>query len=240
MTTSGTLRVLTWNVRDMLGDPLAVHRVLRAADADVACLQEVPRWPRSRPRLAALARECGMFYACGGGESAGTALLAGLRVDVRTACARRLPVRGWLTRPRGWAGAVVRLTGTRPVALASIHLGLSAPERADHVARLLALAASVDVPVVLAGDLNEPPGGPSWSALLVRLRDPGADGKATFPAARPRRRIDAVLVDPALPVTCYGWPSGVHEADVVAGSDHRPVIADVSLPLEIGRSLDPA
>ncbi|HEX5535115.1 MAG TPA: endonuclease/exonuclease/phosphatase family protein [Actinomycetales bacterium] len=223
------LRVLTWNVRDMLGDPLAVHRVLRDADADVACLQEAYRYPRSRPRLAALARQSGMLFACGGRVSAGTAVLTSYRADVSRVAAEPLPVRGLLTRPRGWAGVVAGLPGTKRAAVLSIHLGLDAGERADHVRRVLGVVERSGAPAVAAGDLNEPPGGPSWQALQERLRDPGISSGPTFSAANPRRRIDAVLVDPAVEVVSYGWPAGVREEDVKAASDHRPVMAELRL-----------
>lgn len=224
------LRVLTWNVRDLLGDPLAVHRVLRAARPDVACLQEAHRWPGSRARLATLARRSGLLYLCGGRESAGTALLMDLRTEVAATTAARLPVTGRLTRPRGYAAATVGLPGTSAVRVVSLHLGLDASERADHCDRLLASLPD-GAPVVLAGDLNEPPGGPSWTAFAERALDPPhASPAATFPARSPRRRIDAVLVDPALTVTSHGWPDGVAEADVVLASDHRPVLATITLP----------
>jgi endonuclease/exonuclease/phosphatase family metal-dependent hydrolase len=225
-----SLRVLTWNVHDLLGDPLAVQSVLRAAAPDVACLQEVSRWPGSRRRTAQLARSAGMFFTCGARASAGTALLTSLRVEVRRAAAGRLPVQGWRTRPRGWAHAVVRLPGSVCVEVASLHLGLSPGERRDHVCRILAARLDPTVPLVAAGDLNEAPGGPSWAVLLDELRDPGEAGPPTFPASCPRRRIDAVLVDQGLQVSSYGYPTGVDEADVLAASDHRPVLAEIALP----------
>ena len=60
---SDVLRVLTWNVRDLLGDSSAVARVITAAAADVVCLQEAPRIVFSRNQLAGLARRCGLFFA---------------------------------------------------------------------------------------------------------------------------------------------------------------------------------
>jgi endonuclease/exonuclease/phosphatase family metal-dependent hydrolase len=110
-----------------------------------------------------------------------------------------------------------------------VHLGLDADERAAHVQRVLG-SLPPDVPAVVAGDLNEPPGGPSWQALAARATDRGEGSGVTFSTARPRRRIDAVLVDPALEVASYGFPAGFSEADVFAASDHRPVLAEIVLP----------
>ena len=223
----GTLRVLTWNVRNHLGDPLAVHRVLRGARPDVACLQEVTRWPFSRHRLASLGRACGLRLVCGGRASAGAALLVGARPGFRGASATRLDVRGLFTRPRGLASVLVALPGTEPVWVASVHLGLNEAERAMHVAAILAAAPSG--PAVVAGDLNEPPGGPSWVALATRFADAGAGSGPTFPAAHPRTRIDAVLADPGLEVVAAGWPDGVDERDVAAASDHLPLLVTLRL-----------
>jgi endonuclease/exonuclease/phosphatase family metal-dependent hydrolase len=221
------LRVLTWNIRDLLGDPLAVHRVIKAANADVACLQEAPRLLFTRNKLAALARHSGMLFACGGRPSAGTAILTNLRVDVHEPRAVPLPVATWRTRPRGYAAARVNRPGGKPVLVASIHLGLTPQERADHTERILTDVRAAGVPVILAGDLNEPPDGPSWRTLADLARDPGEGSAPTFSAQRPRRRIDAVLVSPQLEVVDYGWPHGVSEDDVVLASDHRPVVAQV-------------
>ena len=222
------LRVLSWNVRDHLGDPLAVQRVLRDAAPDVACLQEVSRWPGSRGRLGSLARATGLYYTCGGRPSAGTAILTSGRTDVRSATATRLPVSGWRTRPRGTASAVVRLPRTETIRVASVHLGLDEVERASHVDAFARQLAD-GVPTVVAGDLNETPDGPSWRTLQQHLTDTCPDGDPTFPAARPRSRIDAVLADPRIEVRTAGWPDDVSEADVIAASDHRPVFAVVRL-----------
>lgn len=225
-----SLRLLTWNVRDMLGDPLAAHRVLRAAAADVVLLQEAPRLALSRGRIAAIARHSGLLFVCGGHASAGTALLVSLRTEVRRSRAVRLPVSGRLTRPRGYVATEIGLPGTGSVLVAGIHLGLTPEERADHVGRIVADVKASNLPAVVAGDLNETPGGPSWRALRDIAVDPEPDAPPTYSARRPRRRIDAVLASPHLPVSDYGWPDGVSERDVVLASDHRPVAATIQLP----------
>jgi len=221
----GGLRVLTWNVHDLLGDPLAVVAVLRAAAPDVVCLQEAPRLWRTAYKLATLARSAGLLYVTGGRPSAGTALLCSTRAVVSGEAAVRLPTRGRLTRPRGLAHAHVGLPGTAPVHVVSVHLGLAPDERAEHVAMIRDLVAP-SAAAVVAGDLNETPGGPSWRALADVVTDPAPGAPVTFPVRGPDRRLDAVLTSPGLPVHEYAsWQPD--EAALRRASDHRPVLAVV-------------
>ena len=224
---SAGLRVVSWNVRDLLGDPLAVHRVLRALAPDVACLQEVPRRPGSRWRVAALARAAGLLYVAGGRDAGGTALLVSLRAEVGAAAAVRLPVAGRTARTRGAVVAEVGLPGTARVAVAGVHLGLDAGERLQHCA-LVRSRVAAGLPLVVCGDLNERPDGAAWTAW-GDARDPAPDAGPTFPAASPRSRIDAVLVGPGVEVLSYD-DGGADRGDVRAASDHVPVVAVLGLP----------
>jgi endonuclease/exonuclease/phosphatase family metal-dependent hydrolase len=224
-----SIRVLTWNVHDLLGDPLAVVAVLRSAAADVVCLQEAPRLVRTRPRIAALARKAGLLFVTGGRESAGTALLCSMRAVVTAEAAVRLPTTGRLTRPRGLAHARIGLPGTAPLHVASVHLGLSPEERARHAALVVELLTPSGGAVVVAGDVNETPGGPSWAALAAVAADPAPGAPPTFPARSPDRRLDAVLAGPAVTVREYGeWRPD--EALVRRASDHYPVLAVLDPP----------
>jgi endonuclease/exonuclease/phosphatase family metal-dependent hydrolase len=86
----------------------------------------------------------------------------------------------------------------------------------------------LDAPVVLAGDLNETPGGGAWRMLADGLVDGGAaDNEPTFPAREPGRRIDAILSDPR--ITVAGWRV-VGTDTARRASDHLPVVADLVLP----------
>ena len=225
------LRLLSWNVRDLLGDPLAVARVLRSADADLVCLQEAPRWPGSLPRLAALARSAGLLSVAGGRASAGTAILCSARVDVLCTVTTRLPVTGRLARPRGVVTAVIRLPGRPALAVASVHLPLEPARRVLHAGQIQRLLAGPGLPAVLAGDLNEPPGGPAWQACSPLLADPWPWAGPTFPARRPTRRIDAVLAgrDVRVEADQYWRPDG---RDVRLASDHLPVLAVIDLDVD--------
>ena len=61
-----TLRLLSYNVRSLRDDPAAVARVMRAAEPDVAIVQEAPRFLRWRSSCAALARRAGLLWVSGG------------------------------------------------------------------------------------------------------------------------------------------------------------------------------
>lgn len=224
--------MVSYNVRSLGGDRRAVATVVRAGEPDVVALQEAPRFLRWRSRRAALARDTGLVVV-GGPRLGGVALLGALRTRVlvtRDVLLSRTP---GLHR-RGVALAVLEVAGAR-VAIAVIHLGLDATERRRHAVEVLAHAAHLARPyaaaIVVAGDVNEEPGEPAWAVLTARLRDayaaaPAGPG-ATFTARQPRRRIDAVFVDPRVEVAAVSVPD---LPEVAVASDHRPVLAVLRLP----------
>ncbi len=224
------VRVVSWNVRDLLGDPFALRRVLRSLQADVVCLQEAPRRFRSEWRTARLARSVGLRHAGGGGASGGTALLLGPHVGVRELEAVRLPVPGLFTRTRGLVVAqlaVVSGPGAgAAITVACLHLPLDRRQRVQHARLAVAALTRRPGPYVVGADVNEPPGGPAWAELAPVTPDPAPDAGHTFPAGREDVRADAVLVGRGLHVTAYG-DGGADRADVVAASDHLPVVVDL-------------
>jgi endonuclease/exonuclease/phosphatase family metal-dependent hydrolase len=216
--------LLSWNVWKLLGDPLAVRRVLRAAEPDLVCLQEVPAMPWSSWQLAALARATGLNVVTGGRSGAGNALLCSSRLQVHEAAALRFrPANRWIQR-RGAVLATVSRPGGPAFQVAGVHLGLDPAERRAHVAELLAGLSASRLPAVVAGDLNEPAGGPSWQALATLVTDPAPEAAATFSVARPRRRIDVVLAGPGIEIVDYAqWQPDPRDAALA--SDHLPVLA---------------
>ena len=230
-------RIMTYNVRGLRDDVSVLARVVRAADPDVLCVQESPRLLRWRSRCARLARECGLTYVAGGGTSAGAVVLASLRARVRGTDEALLSASARLHR-RGYATAILERQDVR-VRVTSLHLGLDADERRRHVAELLAALPPDDAleADVVAGDLNEAPGAPAWTALAeAGFADlAGASPRPTFPAHRPRVRLDTVLARPRpatdvvadVPAELAEWaaPSAAERA-----TDHLPVVVD--LPLE--------
>jgi endonuclease/exonuclease/phosphatase family metal-dependent hydrolase len=123
--------------------------------------------------------------------------------------------------------------GGRLLGVVGCHLSLVPERRVEEVRRVVAAAAMLRGPVVLAGDLNERPDGPSWAVLRAAgFEDPGADpGRPdweTFPADAPRRRIDALLVRGDVRVLEHGDP-GVATDLLTRASDHRPVLAELEV-----------
>ncbi|MEW9527906.1 endonuclease/exonuclease/phosphatase family protein [Microbispora sp. NPDC049125] len=228
------LRVAAYNVRSLRDDRAALLRVIRAVRPDVLCLQEVPRFAGWRWRRRALARDAGMAVAAGG-RVGGVAVLAGPAVRVLHGRGHRLRWYSGLEW-RGAALAVVGKDGAR-YAVCSIHLDLVAGARLRHAVQVTAIlegaARTFGARAVLAGDVNEEPGGPVWRHLAGRYTDcfaaaPEGDGR-TFPAGDPRARIDAIFAGPGLHVLRCGG-ADVSPRDLAAASDHLPVVADLALP----------
>lgn len=220
-----TLRVASYNLRDLKDDEQAAARVVRAINPDVLCLQEVPRYPLSSKRIGRFAARCGLSWSGGHRGSGGTTMMSGPRVEVLDVRHGRLKV-AWLQRERGYAVGHVRLPGQRSVGFVSIHLSLDAAERAEHAATVLA-ALPRDGLLVLAGDLNEGPDGQAWRSIAERLRVVSGDA-LTFPAKNPCHRLDAIFASAGLPVAA-GDPLALNLADLQAASDHLPVWVDLDL-----------
>ncbi len=218
------LRLMTWNIRSLRDDRAAVVQILRTCAPDVLFVQEAPRFLRAQSKLAALAREAGLVVASGGRASAGIGLLTTLRVDVDAPSSHLLTKTDHLHQ-RGLAIAELSLGDLRFVA-GSLHLGLDAAERQRHgseIARLLGTG-----PSVVAGDFNEGSVGPAWQALAAGRQDVGAAANLpTFSSRDPRNRIDTILVPADWRVTPVSPLEILHESDLRAATDHRPVIADV-------------
>jgi endonuclease/exonuclease/phosphatase family metal-dependent hydrolase len=220
------LRVVSYNVRSLRDDRTALVRVIRELNPDLLCLQEAPRRLRWRARCAALARETGLLYVGGGGTTGGAAMLASVRVDVRSTIEYRFSRTPGLHQ-RGAVAAHVEL-GRAAAVVASVHLGLDAAERLRHRSELVGLVDRFGCTVtMIAGDINERPDKPAWQAIAADFSDAGAaDDTPTFSTRIPRRRIDGIFVRGPARVRSYRVVDG---ADVVTASDHRPVVVDVEL-----------
>ncbi|MEU1761105.1 endonuclease/exonuclease/phosphatase family protein [Micromonospora sp. NPDC005223] len=230
MTDTGVpLRVVSYNIHSQRDDTAALAEVVRTAAPDVVIVQEGPRRFRWRQKCAALAESFGMVVGAGGLPSLGNVLLTSLRVRVVDARCQRYPLTPG-RHMRGVAYAQCRVGGV-DVLLAGSHLSTDPAERPAQAAAFKRELAASTLPVVAGADINEGPDGPAWQTLAEGLTDTAlaADraDRLTFSCADPRRRIDALFVDPRITVVDY---------DVVdtpltrRASDHFPVLVDLLLP----------
>lgn len=228
-----TVRLLSYNIRSMRDDRVALARVIRGQRPDVVCVQEAPRFFGWRRKRRWLARRAALAPAVSR-RPAGLEVYAGPR-------ARTLHREHHLLSPvpkmhrRGLAVGVFEVGGARLIA-ASVHLDLADAPRLTHAEEILSTLDRVrqeyDAPVVIAGDINEQPGGDTWNLLSAKLQDAyataPAGGELTFSAANPRRRIDGVFADPAIEVLSCGVPDDPGNVFAQA-SDHRPLLAELAM-----------
>lgn len=245
-------RVCTFNIHHGVGSDgrLDLDRtadVIAATGATLVGLQEVDRTLSARSawvdQARWLAERLGMDVVHGAtidrdpvpGAPPGTA-----RRRYGNALLSAHPVRSWRAvrlpgsarrEARGVVDATVDVDGVDVRVLVTHLQNRAARERreqADHV-RQLVDAGGPGRPTILLGDLNALPDSPEVRLLSDVLVDAwaaaGTGPGPTFPASRPRARIDYVFV-----------ATGVHPlaATVVdsRASDHRPVVVDVGVPGE--------
>jgi endonuclease/exonuclease/phosphatase family metal-dependent hydrolase len=233
---SAVVRVLGYNVRSLRDDRAALARVVRACAPDLVCVQEAPRFFRWRKHAARLARDCGLVYVTGGATASGPMILASLRAHVERTEDVLLPRTPGLHQ-RGFATAVVRIGGAR-FGVLSCHLSMNTRERYAQGGLLLECLAQLGVPhALVAGDLNDRPGGRTFRRLAAELQDGWAvspwGGEHTTRPGDPPQRIDAVFATRGVEVLGCGVPrglDGVRESDLRRATDHLPVLAAVRVP----------
>jgi endonuclease/exonuclease/phosphatase family metal-dependent hydrolase len=218
------LRVMTYNVRSLRDDADALAAVVRSCAPDVLLVQEAPRFLRWRSKRAALARRCGLVVATAD-RPGGLCIITALRADVVDTSFSLLPKTSG-HHQRAIAGATVACAGAH-WRLLSVHMSTDASERQRHVAALApVLSAESVAPLIVGGDINEDPGGPTYSALSAHGQDcfavAGSGDGFTSPSASPTRRLDAIFASPSLSVVSC---EVIDAPGVAAASDHRPVLA---------------
>ncbi|MFD5325082.1 endonuclease/exonuclease/phosphatase family protein [Streptomyces sp. NPDC127092] len=230
---SAVVRILCYNVRSMRDDEDALARVIRACAPDLVLVQEAPRFFRWRKHAARLAAKSELVVLSGGATAAGPLLMCSLRATVERTEDILLPLTPGLHR-RGLATAVVRVGGAR-LGLISCHLSLREDERYAQAGLVLDRVAALGTPyTVVAGDLNERPGGRSRTRLAKELQD-GWDiapwgAEHTWPVTAPDRRIDAILATPGIDFLACGVPTDLDPRDLRTATDHLPVLAVVRVP----------
>lgn len=216
----------------MRDDRTAIARVVNRLRPDVLCAQEAPRllrWRRGRRWLARAAGLAPVLLE----RPTGLELYTAPRVSVLHR-EHHLLSRTLGRHRRGLALGVFEVGGAR-LAVACVHLDLAAGPRLRHAAEIAGLLRPFGDPVVVAGDINEEPGGPAWRFLGGHLQDAWAVAPSgqefTYSAAEPRRRIDGVFADRRIEVIGCGVPDDpALLAAYPAASDHRPVLAELRIP----------
>lgn len=104
-----------------------------------------------------------------------------------------------------------------------VHLGLTRRTRIKQLAYLKSIIPT-DRPVVLAGDFNTFQGEKELSDFLTatKLRNANPHSLPTYPAWKPLKQLDYILVSPQLEVKHF-------EVLPVPFSDHLPLLADIRL-----------
>jgi endonuclease/exonuclease/phosphatase family metal-dependent hydrolase len=235
MSDGTVLRVLSYNVHRWGDDHEALARVVRACAPDVALLQEAPTWWGTRRKREVMSTGFGLRYVT---ASARNAILVADGTDVvdpqgwrvwRPFVRRRLRLIA-TQLPGGAVGGRVTLGGV-DLALVVCHLGLHIGGREHEIEQVLKGCRSFGTPYLLVGDLNEEPGGFVWSRLAQEgLTDLGVDAGPTFHSDNPLKRIDGALLSPGLTGRVIPLDSieGVTRADLAAGSDHLPVLVEIT------------
>jgi endonuclease/exonuclease/phosphatase family metal-dependent hydrolase len=222
------LRVLSYDVRGLRGDPAAVVGVIKTTRPSVVLLQQAPTSTRWRSRCAALAREADLVVVGGDRKAAGNMVLADLRVKVLGVISTPLPG-SWRHRA-GMVLAVLEVGGSRAVVI-STRLALDTAQRSRQADALISQIRGLGDQVICGIGINDDPGTYPWATLATRLRDAHAvvpqGGSTTFPAFAPTRRIDAIFVSDAVTVLGAGVPTGLPAA--AAASDHLPVLGEFIL-----------
>jgi endonuclease/exonuclease/phosphatase family metal-dependent hydrolase len=223
------VRVAVYNVRGFRDGSERVVRLVGHFRPDVLLLNETGgRW-----RLRRFAKALGMDLAADPWSP--------FRRRVKDAVLVRPPWRilgrrqhrfegGPRLYPRGALVAELELGDARLCAI-SMHLGLHPRERLAHARVVASLVDRVDDPIIAGGDLNEKPDGRAVGFLSERFRDAwllGGDAEGeTFPADEPTARIDYLFVSDGVVVERVLVPPG---PDAREASDHRPLVAELTLP----------
>lgn len=223
------LRIATWNIHGATGTDHVrcaqrIADVVAELDTDVVALQEVPLGGRDTPDVLATLREATGWHAVEGPTLDTAARRYGNAVLTRwpVRASRALDLSFGSREPRGalevdidHAGETLRIVAT--------HLGLSARERRAQIARLLRAFDRPDLPVILAGDINEWfVWGRALRMLVSHFR--AAPAPRTFPSRWPVFSLDRIWIHPGERLV------GVHaHRSVLArvASDHLPLVAEI-------------
>ena len=218
------LRVVTANLYVRNPTPELAGRALRALRPDVLVVPELDARGLAGLQASGLLDDLPFAVTQSGGqpETVGLFSLPLRDIDIRSAAGRRLP-RATVTV----AGTDVRLLAAHPLPPILVYEPLWRRSLRD----LAAEARALELPAVVAGDLNADRDHALFRALLAAgLRDAhderGRGLARTWPASFPVLQLDHVLVRDRAGVRLAVLD--VAEAEV-PGSDHLAVVADLAV-----------
>jgi endonuclease/exonuclease/phosphatase family metal-dependent hydrolase len=235
------LRVMTYNIHYGSGGIVNLVDVIKAQSPDVICIQEsraLGRWPDPVPQMKRLLP--GWSMARGG--------------DVATFSRHPIVMQRLHPMPQPVGRVVLEtviLVNGEQVAVFNTHISTAGNIRQGNRARpgrwwtmpgyvqstartralqlpvLLRAAEAATLPTIICGDFNNPPRGSFYRRLTRNFRSAfsaaGWGTGFTFRSDLPVLRIDHILTGLGIHVTSCHVPR-------VSASDHRPVVAELSLP----------
>lgn len=235
----GDLRVMTWNVEGLQGDPEGVLAAIRQEAPDALLVEEISfvRGPDPVPWLSqhlpgwseVHGRDVAIFspHPLGPATRHWLGPVGMNRADGRIGLEASVQVQG-----RGVDLIVVHFSTAlpRPARERAWHhprhnMEIAAAVRAEQTDRLAAVVRRAGRPLVVGGDFNSPPGSYAerrMSSLLESAFAAGGSGFGwSFPSPFPVLRIDHLFASRDLRVLdCRVLP--------LRASDHRPVVADLA------------
>lgn len=238
-TLAKTLRVMTYNIHVGVGmdkklDLPRIAEVINKQRPDLVGLQEVDRGVQRTQRIdeiVELAKLTKMDYAFAfnlkyqGGQY-GVAILS--RTPIR-ATEHRLYHNLREAERRGFIRAEVKIDG-QLINFVTTHLDFQFDDgRLFETQQLLAALKDVKGPLIVVGDFNDIPAGDSYKLMRTEFEDGWAairpaDGGFSYPADKPTKRIDYILVRTADRIKAKrAW------LIETLASDHLPVVADLEV-----------
>ncbi len=235
---SDSIRVMSFNVRQGAFGAQQLARVISEQAPDILCLQEVDpldKWGDPLPDLKKLLP--GGWHLARCGDVATLSRYPIVRHEVhhlpanteRTVLQTVIDVKGehvTVLNTHFNVASIPRLK-TRSKEPVPELMGHTACVLSEQMCALVDIAQSSEAPVIIAGDLNLPPLGPTYRRAARLYQDAfRAAGWGLGYTSRPDRplfRIDYIFVDKVAKVDSCFMPT-----EMV--SDHRPVVADVTFP----------
>ncbi len=234
-----TLRVITFNVQGCRGGPNRIAALLRKEDPDIVAFEEAAFLNEEDPRAEVVADALPGFHWF---RHANLAIASRWRIEKRWASDFKVPTHIWaIFAEVRWKGDAGRSILVGAVHLNPVHWDRFLPPEIgklpDHLRttgrirerQALELTRELEkveptIPIVLCGDFNGPPRGRVYNRLTRNLKDSYAESTSgfgwTIPSSMPMMRIDYIFLGRhSTPVRCRVLDD--------AGSDHRPLLADI-------------